>query len=238
MMNIFIFDFEATTPDPTTARILQLAFGVYNEKGVEQTFHTALLYDETYAPIPADSQAIHGITDDQIKTWGKSPETELLHLVEQAARCDFVAGHNIRNYDLPLLMGELERYRVMVRFDNIIDTRFDIEYPSHITTRKLTHLCADLGIIRQGAHSARHDVDMTKDLLFSFPLETTLERAKSPNLYIRADVTFNDKEKAKERKYNWDTVNKIWVKQIKELDLAREKEASFPVLLLKDYKPK
>jgi hypothetical protein len=51
-------------------------------------------------------------------------------------------------------------------------------------------------------------------------------------------VKYDQRELAKERKYSWDGEKKIWVKQIKELDLAKEKEASFPVLILRDYKAK
>ena len=69
-----------------------------------------------------------------------------------------------------------------------------------------------------------------------FPLETIIERAASPQVWVRADVTFDHKDKAREKRFQWNPTKKIWVKQFKQCDLEKE-TFDFKTIILHDYQP-
>lgn len=229
-MKIGVFDFEATDKDTNTARITQGAISIY-ENGREVYHYSALVFDENYEDIHPAAQAITGITRAQLEEHADSPNSFFSSFVGAVIRCDYICGHNIRAFDLPLLSLELKRlgdckinssFFETVFKKPTIDTRLDLPYPDHIDTRKLLYLAAEYGYANPMAHSARHDVDATAYLLFKFDLDTVLARAASKDLLVRADVSFDTKELAKERKYQWNAEKKIWTKTIKECDLDKE----------------
>ena len=237
-MLLGFIDFEATDKDPLTARITQYAISVYEDTGgwSEVWHYSGLLFDSSYPEMDKTAQAITGISREQIKKFGESPVDKLPDFIKAMESCDYVIGHNIKRFDIPLLGIECERYGFEQPHCNFIDTRFDIPYPPHIETRKLSYLCAEHNICVSSGHSARHDVDVTARLFFRYPMDEIIALSKSPEIWIRADVSYDTKDKAKERKYSWDSAKKIWVKQLKECHLEKEKEASnFEVIVLKDY---
>jgi DNA polymerase III alpha subunit (gram-positive type) len=237
-MLLGFIDFEATDKDPLTARITQYAMSVFEDTGgwSEVWHYSGLLFDSSYPEMNETAQAITGITRDQIKKFGDSPVDRLPQFIKAMESCDYVVGHNIRRFDIPLLDKECERYGLHLPDISYIDTRFDIPYPEHIDTRKLSYLCVEHNICVSSGHSARHDVDVTARLFFRYPLDEIILLSKSPEIWVRADVSYDTKDKAKALKYSWDSVKKIWVKQLKECHLEKEKaKAEFPVIVLKDY---
>jgi hypothetical protein len=69
---------------------------------------------------------------------------------------------------------------------------------------------------------------MLATVFFKFPLEEILYRALSPNIWIRANVGYETREKAKSRQFMYDGNTKKWYKNLKEVDLALEsKEYDF-----------
>lgn len=223
-MKIGIFDFEATDKNTDTARITQGAINIYDQ-GREVYHYSALVFEENYEEINETAAAITGITREQLVSYGVHPKDFFNIFLKALGYCDVICGHNIRSYDLPLLSKELTRqYEDLICIDAnvVIDTRMDILFPEHIETRKLQYLAAEYGYANPMAHSARHDVDATAFLLFKFDLDQVISRSKSPDIMIRADVSFDNKDLAKERKFGWDSTKKIWVKNIKECDLEKE----------------
>lgn len=236
-MKIAFFDFEATDKDPETCRITQLALSIYNEKGKELFHYSTLVYDETYPEINETSAAITGLSLLQLKEYGTDPRTALNYFIRMVNYCDYACAHNLRGFDWPLLLAECTRLELIPPVSPCIDTRYDIPYPPHIETRKLLYLAAEYGFANPMAHSARHDVDAMAYLFFKFDLDTIITRSKSPELWIRADVKYDDRQLAKDRKFMWDGEQKIWVKKVKELDINEEiQKAKFPLLNLKNYK--
>lgn len=236
-MKIAFFDFEATDKDPETCRITQLAVSIYNEKGKELYHYSSLVYDESYPQINETAAAITGLSLEQLKDYGISPGAALTHFNSVANGCDFLCAHNLRGFDWPLLSAECARLGLIPPVSPCIDTRYDLPYPNHIETRKLLYLAAEYGFANPMAHSARHDVDAMAYLFFKFDLDTIITRSQSPELWLRADVKYDDRQLAKDRKFMWDGDQKIWVKKVKELDINEEiTKAKFPILTLKNYK--
>jgi len=236
MRGLFL-DFEATDKDVATARITQVAFSVFDLESKKEVYHYSTLVNPTGEyEINPTAQAITGITKEQLSEFGIPLETAFDVLISRLSGVDILVAHNLHNYDLPLLKNELERLGYSeFKTPLLVDTRFDIPWPEHIETRKLTYLAAEYGIVNPSAHSARHDVDLMSKLFFMFDRERILERAQSPQVWVRANVSYDHREKAKSKKFLWDGGNKWWVKLYKECDLERE-VFDFPVMKLKDYK--
>lgn len=236
MRGIFL-DFEATDKDVTTARVTQIAYSIYDIERKKEIYHNScLILPEGEYEIDPVAKAITGISKEQLEEFGVAFNKVLDVLARHLSCVDFLAAHNLHNYDLPLLKNELKRLgREEFSLPQLVDTRFDVPWPEHIETRKLTYLGAEFGIVNPSAHSARHDVDLMALLFFKFPIESVMERAQSPQVWIRANVSYDNREKAKARRFLWDGNNKWWVKLYKQCDLEKEK-FDFPTITLKDYK--
>ena len=236
MRGLFL-DFEATDKDVATARITQVSFSIYDIERKKELYHfSSLILPEGEYEIDPVAAQITGISKEQLSEFGAS-FTEIYNvLVRHLGGVDFIAAHNAINYDHPLLVNEVKRLgKEIVQLPLIVDTRFDLPWPEHIETRKLVYLGAEYGIVNPAAHSARHDVDLMAMLFFKFPIDIILERAKSPQVWVRANVSYDHREKAKARKFLWDGGNKWWVKLFKQCDFEKE-TFEFPTIILKDYK--
>jgi fructose-1,6-bisphosphatase/sedoheptulose 1,7-bisphosphatase-like protein len=116
-----------------------------------------------------------------------------------------------------------------------IDTAKDIPYPKSITTRKLTHLAAEHGFVNQMAHRAVTDVLTMLKVLSFYEAKTVVEWSSSPTIKIKAMVTRETKELAKERGSRWDAPSVAWFKEIKEFQLMTEiKDSSFKIVVVEN----
>lgn len=230
-------DFEATDKDTATARITQVAFSVWDIEEKKELYHySSLILPEGEYEINPVAAELTGISKEQLEKFG-TPLLEAFGILHGHLRgVDFLAAHNLHNYDLPLFKNELERLGYSIPdLPMLVDTRFDIPWPEHIETRKLTYLGAEFGIVNPSAHSARHDVDLMALLFLEFPLEKILERAASPQVWVRANVSYDHREKAKAQRFLWDGGNKWWVKLFKQCDYEKL-TFDFPTMILKEYK--
>lgn len=122
--------------------------------------------------------------------------------------CYFVA-HNA-----PFDRGFLERAGLEKK--RWIDTCVDVPYPKHITTRKLTHLCADHGIPTIGAHCALYDCLMVVELLSRYSLAEVTTTAMMPTRILKALTSYSERQLAKDHGFRWD--GKAWMKHVKKME--------------------
>lgn len=236
-MLISVFDFESTGADVNTARVVEMAVAVFDtdtDKMVES--FSSCIYDETYTPMDPIASKITGVTDDFLKRYGKPPALEWLKFVEFINKGEYCMGHNIRRYDIPLAVNEFSKYNISANFSDVIDTRFDPEYPEHIETRKLAYLAHEFGIIVPQSHAALADVITSYQLFKKFDSAKVIERSKSPEVYVKAHVDYDNKDKAKAEKFFWDGNTKSWMKLVKECDLGKIK-GDFKKEVITNYKP-
>lgn len=236
-MKLLFLDFEATDKDVNTARITQVAFSIYDQPTAKELYHySALIKPEGEYEIDPVAAQITGISKEQLEIYGESLRRTLSIMLDYCRNVDYLIAHNLHGYDYPLMQNEFKRLDVAdYQLPALIDTRYDVPWPDHIDTRKLTYLGAEFGIVNPSAHSARHDVDLMAMLFFKFPFERIVERAASPMVWVRANVSYDHREKAKARRFLWDGNNKWWVKQFKQCDFEKE-TFDFPTVILKDYK--
>ncbi len=154
---------------------------------------------------------------------------------------DAICGHNGEGFDKPFLFGKAEAWPDDASIQSIfskqwVDSAVDCVYPSDCRYTNLMYVAAYFGILNFFPHSALFDVATMLRVLDQFDFGKVLERAKTPWVYVQAEVSFADKDKAKARRYVWEkhgdrVFPKTWIKRIKESELEKERaEAGFPVL--------
>lgn len=108
---IIFFDLEATGTDPGTDRIVEIAMIKINPNGSKEKYVKRI---NPTVPIPPETTAIHGISDEDIKD---APTFKQIakELYEWMKGCD-LGGYNAVRFDIPMLAEELLRCNVQVDF--------------------------------------------------------------------------------------------------------------------------
>ncbi len=115
-----VFDFETTGLSRESDRIIQV--GLCRVEAGQVTARRGWLVNQN-APIDPEAQARHGITQDDLKRHGISPETSLADLLEAMSEAPICVGHNIHRFDIPFLIAECRRLGMSPpRCDDFIDT--------------------------------------------------------------------------------------------------------------------
>ena len=106
----------------------------------------------------------------------------------------------------------------------------DVEYPSNCSARNLLYLAAYQGFINPFAHRAVFDALTMLRILSCYGIRRVVEVAKSPQVTIKANVSYEERQLAKDARFHWDADSKSWLLDIKEI-LLENKE--FPFLYSK-----
>lgn len=242
-MKIAVYDIETNGFDPETCDVLEFAYVIvdWNEMKPYKVV-SSFCQLNTSREIPDEIIELTGITErhllsaDTFVNVFKKFNYSLDYFGVQ-----FLFAHNGKFFDAPFIKRKLEMCGYPpseFTFDKLmqIDTCSDYNWP--YASKKLTYLAAELGFLNPFPHDALADCMTTLKVARSVPLETWHERAMSPDCYIRANVHYADRDKAKEAGYRWQTVNdrtynKMWVKCVKKLDLEKEIALrDFPVEVL------
>ena len=105
---LVVFDLEATSVDPETARIIQVAlFRLEPDDGAGTITEQLTTHVDPGVPIPAEVTDLTGIAEVDVAGAPAFPDlvSDLNGLVADAD----LAGFNVLSYDLPLLKAEYER---------------------------------------------------------------------------------------------------------------------------------
>jgi DNA polymerase-3 subunit epsilon len=159
---IIFFDLETTGTDHVKDRIIELALIKLNPNGTKEKYVKRV---NPGMPIPAETTAIHGITDEDVKD--HPPFKMIAHeLYNWMKGCD-LGGYNSNKFDIPMLAEELLRAGVAVDFTerNMIDVQqifFKME--ARTLAAAYAFYC---GKQLENAHSAEADISATIEVLES-----------------------------------------------------------------------
>jgi DNA polymerase-3 subunit epsilon len=177
-----IFDIEATGISPRADRIIELAI-LRIQPDQSETLRTWLL--NPTIPIPVETTAIHGITDDVVRNCPTFAQVadEILAFLGNSD----LSGFNILRFDVPMLSEEFLRAGRTFDADNrrILDAQriFHLREPRDLSAA-LTFYC---GKAHTEAHGAEGDVRATRDVL----LGQFRKYADLPKDMETMDRTFN-----------------------------------------------
>lgn len=157
---IVFFDLETTGTDNVRDRIVELAFVKLLPDGSKDKYVKRI---NPGMPIPAESSAIHGITDEHVKD---APQfKQIAHdLYNWMKGCD-IGGYNSNRFDIPLLAEEFLRAGVDVDFTerNMVDVQqifFKME--ARTLSAAYSFYCNKE---MENAHSAEADILATIEVL-------------------------------------------------------------------------
>lgn len=223
------YDLETTSADPETCQIVEMGLVFWDTELKSILIAESLLVRG--AKISPENQAIHGITEPMCETVGLY-ERDAVRKFLDYAQVSYIVSHNGNKFDNIIMKRLFKQYGVTFLDKGWIDTITDIPYPDSIKTRKLTHLAAEHGFINPFPHRALFDVMTMLKVMSFYDFDEIVQLSKEKILRVVAKVEFNQREKAKARGYNWDTVMKVWYKDMKESHYNYEKlDAPFEIIV-------
>ncbi|MBW2278145.1 MAG: 3'-5' exonuclease [Deltaproteobacteria bacterium] len=195
---LIYFDLETTGTDPQRDRIIELAaVKIWPDGNREEKCRRF----NPQMSIPKEATAVHGITDQDVRDeppFAKVAKGDM-GIAAYFAGCD-LAGYNVINFDLPMLMAELERAgeRLGISRVAVVDAfRIFVSREPRDLTGALRFYC---GREHAGAHSALADVEATIEVL-----EAQLNRYRDlPSTPADLDAAVRDPEEVdRQGKLKW-----------------------------------
>lgn len=203
-------DLETTGLNPEVDQITEVGAVLWDtEINAPIKFFNKLI--KIKGSVPSEIVELTGITDELLEKYGEQPDDVWADFAVFADEGDAFMAHNA-----PFDRAFLEKEFAGIDGDLWIDSSVDIDYPGQISTRKLTHLAAEHGFVNPFAHRAISDVLTMLQIAAHYNWDDIVKNAKTPNVTLRALVTYEQNQKAKGRGYRWDSTKKLWVKQVKE----------------------
>lgn len=219
---IAFFDLETTGVNVGSDRIVEIAILKINPDGTKVS-RTHRVNPER--PIPPQSTAIHGITDEDVKnepTFAQLADKLFIFLHD----CDF-GGYNSNKFDIPLLVEEFHRagLNLNIRERKLVDVQNIFHKMEQRTLAAAYQFYCHKELIN--AHSALADIEATYEVF-----EAQLEKYHTA---LKNDVDFlHDFTK---RFDNVDLAGRIIYNQKKEAVLNFGKHKEKPVLKVFETEP-
>ena len=164
---VLAFDLETTGVSTSRDRIVQLALIGSNSDGTE------ISYDQLVNPrrsIPYESQRIHGISDADVR--GQPDFAEIADRVSELIDGCVLIGHNVRQFDLPMLRNEYLRIGALPPEPKaVLDTLEMVRRLKLPRPHRLGAQCNRHGISLENAHTASADAAASLLLLWKLGLD-------------------------------------------------------------------
>lgn len=160
--SLCFFDLETTGLDITSARIVEIAILKIKPDGTREMFEKRV---NPEIPIPIESTAIHGITNEDVKN--ELNFSSIAQLILDFFDDGDLAGFNSNKFDIPVLVEEFLRCNIDFDFE----TRRFVDVQTIYHKMEQRNLAAAYkfycGKTLENAHSAEADITATYEVLES-----------------------------------------------------------------------
>lgn len=136
---------------------------------------------------------------------------------------DYIVACNGDQFDKPMLENFYTRYGMKLPEKTWIDMLHDVQYPKDCVARNLLYLAAYHGFINPFPHRALFDVMAMLKVLSHYDIDEVTKFARSPFVNVIANVSYVEKDLAKDAKFKWNPERKVWEKRLREIQLEKEK---------------
>lgn len=233
MAKICGLDFETTGLDPQKDEVTEVGLVLWDSDTKQPTRITGHLV-KTSSPVSAEITKLTGITNEMLESDGIPQRAALEAILRQAKLTKFICAHNGKEFDKAFLEAWCVREKLEIPALPWIDTRTDLPDEAYLRGKSasLKYMACDFGFVYP-THRAVNDVLAMLEILGRFDINTIIKRAQTPNVQVRAVVSYDDRLLARERGYHWKPEAKLWVKSMKADMVDTEKQlAPFPVVLM------
>lgn len=236
-------DVETTGLSWKTDQVIELGYMVWDWEKQQAVVIRDYLLNRGHTSLTPDITRITGLTADVLRDWGMAPQPVFTEFMEYAKKCDAIMAHNGKTFDFLFIEKELSLIgRSLSECPKLqkIDTLRDIPWTS--ATRNLNHLAAEHGFINPMKHRAISDVITMMLTVSKYPLDGILKNSSAKSFILKAEVSFDDKQQAKDLGYRWEKsgelfYSKSWIKEVKEHQIEEEKsKAQFKVTILEEVR--
>jgi len=237
-MRIFFFDTETTITqpfDPMKARVIEVGAALFEDGRLLEHHSFLIKQEDGYKHDPLTTELCN-ITEEMVLNAPNTHESMLRFFTGFSARADYICAHNAHAFDKIVMQEEYKRGGKEMPTTPWLDSMLDVPYPSKIETRKLDFLAPLHGFLNPFAHRAGGDVLTMAKIFYCYPIEAIIKSATAKTFTVRADIKApwedggKGKDAAIKRGYKWNGEKKMWLKQIKEYDIEKEKsEAPFGI---------
>lgn len=237
MTKLIGIDFETNGPEPETCDVTEAAWVLYDtEFGTVPMLSRCLLNSDVNQMDPA-AEKITGISIERCKKYGVDRE----HIKQAIDRDialfqpDYFVAHNAHGFD-KIIFERLCGERTIPWIDTMED--LPTETYERLGTRTLEFMAARSGFLNPFPHAALPDVMTMMKILMAEDIEQVCLRSQIPTVTIAANVSYDNRQDAKDRGYYWENVRgkkypKKWVKRIKKDEVELEQEnAPFTVAII------
>jgi len=212
-MNVLIVDTETTGLNPDKgAECIEIGAILYNAPN-----RAILAQVSTVLPVKVIGQEeTHGIRFDTANLVPNSTKKRVLDtILSMSLNANYAIAHN----------ATFDKQFASEYFDKPwLCTYEDFNFAPHKKSN-LVSLALAHGIAVKSAHRALTDCGLIAEIFskrddLESLIEAAIVRSTSPKVWVRALVSYDDKDKAKAARFEWKGESKDWRKQMKECDLS------------------
>ncbi len=231
MGKCLIYDCETNSLDTEKGFIQELAWAVYDTESW-RLLHakSEIISWPLFYEVAPEALDVTGLTFQFCKDNGCSVLEVFQKFLIDLSHVDMLCGHNSIMFDKPMLLSNISRATLGHSENDALplttllhlDTLYDVELPRHIKVKQLKYLAFEHGHIMSNAHQALADVFACASILSKYPIERTIEIAKTPLVKISRRIDWADlkaKENLQRAGFFWNAKVKQWEKMIREIFL-------------------
>ena len=232
-MKIVGIDLETSGLSPEKDRIIELSAVLWDWDTKTPLRMISEIIDPSYDievncfTVPQEIVEITGITDDMLRDYGEHEKDVLLRVAGFVGegRGEYFMGHFCTEFDCLFFKAACERSRTEWMLDEKwLDTSVDIKYPPYIKTRNLRHLASEHNFLNPFSHRAVFDVLTMLNVASNYRIEDIIARSLEPTVYVQAQVSYAENQKAKDFQFRWNPEKKLWWKSMKQSDYEEERD--------------
>jgi DNA polymerase-3 subunit epsilon len=219
MTTALLIDLETTGIDEKVDRIIELGICLWDwETGKMLNSYDTLITHPSGNEVPPEITDLTGITSADLGRFGVLMSDALDIFDEWVGQADILVAHN-KTFEQKFLKA----LDIDLPDEMWIDSMTDLPYPKSKSSGSLNDICMNHGIFNLRPHRAIFDVYAMGALISKYDAQEALRIAKTPEFILVANVSFDQKDLAKNAGYRWDrVVPKTWSKKVKETHVDTE----------------
>lgn len=226
-------DFETTDLSIEKAEIVEIGF-LKTTKNLKIISSGSFLVKTDKAIDERIAKDILKFDNDFVQNHGFEKDYAIAKLGDMILKCKYIIAHNGLGFDIPMakkyLGNEIFKDKI------IVDTLIDLpeSFYSEVASKKLKYLAVERGILLNESHRAFKDIAILHCLLCSFQdnLKEIYEKASKKIYLCSINVSFNDKDKAKEIGCRWNSSEKRWEREFSEEDYKDHEKSGWPIKIV------